>query len=248
MRCLICSACLFWSTAQAEYRIFTSTDGSQIEAKIIECESEATVTIERQDGVQFKNVPVQRFSKEDRKFISEWFKADILKYEDAYLTSEADLSITFVRGRDNDHNSYGDIDDRIIDINPEVVIGNNDKDYSFKHLNVTSIVIGEGVAASRGIFVLLDKQQFSMEVAADSKAEWKGEGFTVAYDPDFSGFDYGGFLVIIRNRDGHITHMKASKVLLEKNYQNIEKAEKMTGYNKTFSETQRLYSTFGLDE
>jgi len=231
--------------ADESYREFTNSDGNVIEARIIECESQETVTIERRDGMQFKNVSVSLFSVEDQKHIAAWRKAERLKYDDAVLTVDSALRFSFARGRDSSLNDYGDIDDVIVEMQPELTIINEERDYSYRHVNVTVYLIVREYF-QKGTNVVLSKDEFKLSINADSKASWSGEKRTIRYDPDYGGYVYGGYLIIVRNRNNLVTHLKGSKALFEKNYQNLEDAQLKTGYDRNFGEKIKLYTTFGL--
>jgi len=71
---------------------------------------------------------------------------------------------------------------------------------------------------------------------------------TVRYDPDYGGFEYEGYLVVLRNRNNEIVACKASKSFWENAPSRILKAEKLRGYDRKFEKDRPLFSTWGLPE
>ena len=64
--------CLAVHQLQAgEFRKFTSVEGSVIVAELLEA-SESCISLRRDDGIIFKDVPLARFSEYDRHYIEIW--------------------------------------------------------------------------------------------------------------------------------------------------------------------------------
>ena len=64
----------FWVTLCSEgreFRKFTSAEGSVIRAELLAA-SDSVVSLRRDDGVVFRDVPLQRFSEYDRHYIEVW--------------------------------------------------------------------------------------------------------------------------------------------------------------------------------
>lgn len=234
------------TVALGEYRVFTSPDGAQIEAEVVSAD-ESSLTIRMRDGRMFKNVAHDRFSAEDRKYIRSWLKQQADLVDNADLTADADIRISFLKGKDDDKNNYGDIDDRIVKFEPEIVLESLDYKKTYSDVSGTLVVVGQGVINSKQ-YAILSKQKFDLSVKPRDRARWIGKAFECRYDPDYGGFEYGGYLVVLRNRAGEIVMTKASKSAWEKLPQQVLKAKKMTGYNSDFSRTSSLFTTFGLPQ
>lgn len=228
----------------AEYRNFTSPDGAEIEAEIVSAD-ESKVTIRLRDGRLFKEVGYERFSREDRSYIRDWVKAQQLLVDRADVTPDAAFRISFLKGRDDDFNEYGDIDDRIVSFEPEVVIESQDYKKTYPDIEGTVVVVGRGVVNDKQ-YAVLSKQEFGMALKPRAKARWVGKSFECRYDPDYGGFEYGGYIIVIRNRAGEIVLVKASKSGWEQAPERLLKAKKRTGYNSDFSRETSLHTTFGL--
>lgn len=230
--------------ADAEYRSFTGQDGSEIVAKIVEADS-SKVTIQFRDGRLFKDVDLGKFSSGDQEFIQKWVKQQQVAINNAEIHADAKLTITFLRGRDDDENNYGDIDDRVVRFEPEVALTSSEVYKTYTEIKGTAVVVGREILHDKR-YALLDKQDFTLKVPPGEKAKWVGRGFTCRYDPDYGGFEYGGYLVVLRNRSGKIVMVKASKTAWERAPEALLKAKSRMGYNSDFSRDYDLYSTFGL--
>ncbi|PXA03031.1 hypothetical protein DDZ13_14015 [Coraliomargarita sinensis] len=230
--------------ADDEYRTFTSQDGSKIEAKIVEATLEK-VTIERRDGRVFKDVDLSMFSMNDRKDIRAWVKKQQTLIDKAEIQADSKLSIAFLRGRDDDENNYGDIDDRVVRFEPEVVLTSDEVYKTYTDIKGTAVVVGREIMSGR-LYAILSKQDFTIKVPPGEKARWVGKNFACRYDPDYGGFEYGGYLVVLRDRSGKIVKVKSSKTAWERSPELILKAKARTGYNSKFTSDYDLYTTFGL--
>lgn len=230
-----------------EYRTFSGSNGNEIQAVIVESQDENSVTIRRKDGQIFRDVPVSSFSEADRAYIKKWRKAERARFDDADLKSSHRLEISVRRGVDDEHNSYGDIDDRIVLFEPQVRIKNDEIRYSFKGVKGTLVIVGRGYLRDEE-HVLLSRQDFSLDLPRKELASWGGTKFECRYDPDYGGFDYGGYLVVLRNKAGEIVYSKGSRSSWEKNPELLLKAQKMFGYDRNFENGEMLVNTFGLTQ
>ena len=231
-------------SAAPEYRVFESTDGATIEAIVIEA-SVTTVTIQRKDGKEFKNVPLDRFSVNDRKYVREWREAKEKAIFDANLEFDSQVKITVLKGEDDDKNNYGDIDDRVVHFEPTVIAESNEKELTFRDVKGTLVIIGKGVI-EKDSHVILNKQDFTIDMIPRERTRWEGSKFQCRYDPDFGGFEYEGYLVILRNKQGQPVIIKASRSVWEQNFNEILKAKRFIGYDRDFGKSHSLYTTFGL--
>ncbi|MGB0416570.1 MAG: hypothetical protein ACPGKS_06960, partial [Coraliomargarita sp.] len=128
---------------------------------------------------------------------------------------------------------------------PEVVIESQDYKKTYPDIEGTVVVVGRGVVNDKQ-YAVLSKQEFGMALKPRAKARWVGKSFECRYDPDYGGFEYGGYIIVIRNRAGEIVLVKASKSGWEQAPERLLKAKKRTGYNSDFSRETSLHTTFGL--
>ncbi|MGJ8641637.1 MAG: hypothetical protein ACSHYA_19755 [Opitutaceae bacterium] len=195
--------------AEAEYRTFESSDGATIEATVIEA-SATSVTIQRRDGREFKDVPLERFSAKDRRYVREWRKAQEKAILDANLQFDSRVKVTVQKGEDDDKNDYGDIDDRVVQFEPGIVADNDEKELTFRNVKGTLVMIGRGVI-ERDSYVILNKQDFTIDFIPRERTRWQGNRFQCRYDPDYGGFEYAGYLVVLRDKQGNPAIIKGSK-------------------------------------
>lgn len=227
-----------------DYREFKSTDGATIEAVVVEA-SFTSVTIRRKDGREFKNVSLDLFTSEDRRYVREWLKAQEKAVSDADLNFDSRVKITVQKGVDDDMNSYGDIDDRVIDFAPGVVVDSEEIELTYRNVKGTLVIVGRGVI-EKDRYVVLDKQNLVMDMMPRERSRWEGDRFQCRYDPDYGGFEYEGYLIVFRNKAGKVVLTKGSKSSWERNYQSLLDAKYLTGYDRNFSRESKLFSTFGL--
>ncbi|MEN8792445.1 MAG: hypothetical protein ACN4GF_10785 [Lentimonas sp.] len=240
--CLLYASLVFAGEA---YRSFTSTDGATIEATIIACDYPDNISIRRRDGSEFKKVPLDRFSDADRRYVREWVDAQKKLIDDADLTSASRLSVSVLKGVDEDMNNYGDIDDRVIKFKPGVVVESDEKDLTFRRVKGVLVMVGRGVL-QKDSYVILDRQHFTLDILPGEKTRWTGNGFTSRYDPDYGGFEYAGYVLVLKNKAGHNVIVKASKSAWGENVKGVLQAKKFTGYDRKFDSNHKLYTTFGL--
>jgi hypothetical protein len=232
--------------AEGDYRTFTNDMGSTIEAKITEASDQGSVTLERRDGRTFKDVDITLFSNADQKYINKWRKKQAAKYDDADLKPDSRIALNVLKKTTDNMNDYGDIDDRIVSFQPSVVADNQEVRFSFKSVQGTLIIIGENIMDNRE-YVILNRQNFKLNLPKTEKVRWDGSPFECRYDPDYGGFEYGGYLVALKNKAGKVVQVKASKSIWERNAGKIIKAKKRTGYSRDFEQSHKLRTTFGLN-
>ena len=227
-----------------DFREFSNSDGVRIKAEVLEATATA-ITIRRQDGKVFKEVPLERFCEADRNYIREWLANKKERLDNADISADSKVKLLFLKGKDDDMNDYGDIDDRIVKFEPEVVITSEEKIVTYPDVEGSIVVVGRGIIEDDQ-YTILNKQDFSIRVLPNQKSRWEGESFQCRYDPDYGGFEYGGYLLVIRNRAGNIVLTKASKSHWKKNPNALLKAKKFQGYDSKFEKKSKLYTTFGI--
>ncbi len=111
--------------AVEDFRDFTDKSGKVIHAKL----SDATATsvdLVMENGRKFNNVSISLFCEEDQNYIKIWLRRK--EEQRSVLTSDARIEIKVALYRDKDKNNYGDIDDEIVQLSPNVEIKNRSFD------------------------------------------------------------------------------------------------------------------------
>jgi hypothetical protein len=245
----VCCVLLFlsvstWSSA-ADYRVFKNDDGVELEAEVVSCTEGKLVTVRRRDGRVFKDVAWSRFSAVDRKYLSEWAKAEAKKFSQADLDADARIKVTVLKGQDDDFNDYGDIDDHVVQFEPRVIIDSDEKDRTFTGVTGVLVIVGQGYLR-KSEYVVLKRQEFELDIPAREEVRWTGKPFKCSYDPDYGGYRYGGYVLVLEHRAGEIVFTKSSKTLWERSAKAIVNAKERLGYDREFRNGDPLRTTYGL--
>ena len=106
-------------------------------------------------------------------------------------------------------------------------------------------MIGQGYLR-KSEYVVLKRQEFTLDIPARDEVRWTGKPFKCSYDPDYGGYRYGGYVLVLKNRAGQIVYTKSSKTLWERSARNILAAESGLGYDRDFANGEELRTTYGL--
>ena len=244
---LCCFALLFCASelSAADYRVFKNDDGVELEAEVVSCVAGESVSVRRRDGRVFKDVAWSRFSMVDRKYLKDWAKAEAEKFSQADLDADARIKVTVLKGQDDDFNDYGDIDDHVIKFAPRVIIDSDEKDRTFTGVTGVLVMIGQGYVR-KSEYVVLKRQEFTLDLPAHEEVRWTGKPFKCSYDPDYGGYRYGGYVLVLKNRAGEIVLTKSSKTLWERSAKSIINAKERLGYDREFRNGEELRMTYGL--
>ena len=229
----------------ADYRTFKNAAGVELEAEVLSCDVGEVVTLRRRDGKVFKDVSWSMFSAADRKYLAQWAKDEAKKFSQADLDADARIAVTVLKGQDDDFNDYGDIDDHIIRFEPRVIIDSDEKDRTFTEVQGVLVIIGQGYLR-KSEYVVLKRQEFTLDIPARDEVRWTGKPFKCSYDPDYGGYRYGGYVLVLKNRAGQIVYTKSSKTLWERSARSILAAESGLGYDRDFANGEELRTTYGL--
>ena len=230
----------------AEMLTLTSTSGGELKGTIDHGQQPNTVNLIRNDGRLYKDIPISTFSPESRKLITQTLKKQDKERNNADITPESRIEISFQRNKAANNNKYGDIDDRVITIEPRVTLESDEREKTYKDIQGQVIIIGKE-AVSKDRWVILNRQSFKIgELGPDDKFTWEGDQFECRYDPDYGGFDYEGYVVYLKNKAGKVAMVKGSNSSWEVLLPTLMKANMRQGYNKDFSSVLNLRTTFGL--
>lgn len=239
-------ATLAFPSSGADMVKLTSSGGAEIVGSIEPGQAPRTINIVRDDGRLFKEVPVTGFSLDSQQTIAKVLEKYRKERDNADITKDSRLEISFQRQKSATNNRYGDIDDRIVTIQTRVTLESDERDRTYQNIKGEVIIVGKEVV-SRDRWVILNRQKFNFaRIEPDARITWEGNEFECRYDPDYAGFDYEGHVVLLRNKAGNIAMVKGSNSHWEQILPALLKARKNTGYNKDFSSRLDLRSTFGL--
>jgi hypothetical protein len=123
----------------------------------------------------------------------------------------AQFRIEFSRSRDVEAVKNGSIGEKVAEFEPEVQITNlSTRDYPGNR--VCLIIMGED-ATQDNVWKVIYRREFNADFKLSSTFEWKGDKFKQGFDRTLSksGYDYDGYIVIIKNSKGEPVISGASK-------------------------------------
>ena len=225
----------------AGYQSLSSNDGKVIEAKVIDYIAGKSVDIETKSGDVYKGVSLDRFNAQTISYFNQWAAERKAKKDDAPLTADAKITIFVTCSRDDDLNVGGDPDNREVVYEPAITFDNKDKDLSHRAVSGTLVLIGESVLKNREYHILY-KEDFVVDLLANSRTRWAGKSFTNTYD-DYArngsafGAKYESYLLVLRDKEGNATLIKTPKTRWRENYKSILRADTSNAYSPDFTKS-----------
>jgi len=130
---------------------------------------------------------------------------------DVVLSDSDAIRVTFNRGRNVKKVVGGSIGEKHATFQPEVKIING----SFRDFQGNTgvvMLLGEDTTKQDNWRVMLRKE-FSFDLPASKTHDWVGEPFEQGFDRTLakSGYDYDGYVVLIKNSQGEIVQKFSSK-------------------------------------
>ncbi|WP_269524086.1 hypothetical protein [Coraliomargarita parva] len=219
----------------------TNNDGRTITAKVVDYKPGESVDIELENGTFYQDVALTHFSEADCKYFKSWHQAREAAKKDAPLMPDSKIKAFVKSSRDDDFNKSGDPDDREVVYEPAITFDNEEVELSFQKVRGTLVFIGESVIKNREMHILY-RENFTIDLPAGSRSYWNGTPFTNTYDANPSngsafGAKYEGYLLVLRDQEGKVRVIKASKSKWEKAYKLILNAEKRKGYSSDFEDS-----------
>jgi len=191
----------------ADARIFTSTDGKQIDGEIIAAKG-ASVVIKV--GTKNFTIPVSRFVEEDRKYIDEW-KVEAAKN----LIPKLDVKIN--PGVNNHRDKGGDFDDRAGSFDFAISVENRERGYDLVDATGRLVVLGRSVV-DNDIYVVQQAVGMKFSVKEGKTEEWQGQEVRFEFDDNGTvqgGYKYYAYLFELKNSSGTVIYQKASQKKFE---------------------------------
>lgn len=231
----------------AETLMLTNHFGTEIEAELIELKEDGidpVIVFKRvADGRNFE-YPLSDLVEEDRQAIKTWWKK--AKRERETLTADVSLEITYKTNRKKEtlvKDSYYD-HDRFI-FTPEVAVTNSDFYNSYTG-NTIHIVSFTEHQRYRGRLCVASTTTKKLDLPPNSTERVLGESYDfVNIDYNYAdmkdGFAHAGYLIVIKNSQGKVTHVRSSKQDFENHLNKILEAKKDTFFSTDFSQTYDSY-------
>ena len=94
------------------------------------------------------------------------------------FSSKSRISITFMKGKQEKFNDYGDIDDQIIEFSPSVLIKNSELTKDYTDIKGEYVMIGRNVI-EKDAYAILQRKEFKFNIPARSERKLKEETFNV---------------------------------------------------------------------
>ncbi|MGJ8651709.1 MAG: hypothetical protein ACSHX8_00415 [Opitutaceae bacterium] len=213
---LVCVLSLLPVVSQAEFETFTNDAGQSIEAELIELNKAGNeITMKLRNGSRI-DADLSAFSSKDRTRIRDWWKGVQSAKELLQPESRIEISATMNRKSKKNYDYYY-ADDKTKSYFPEILI-RNDELTAFKDNTVRVVVIAKD---------LRYEDQKLIVSASTIKSDFADRGDTVLesdpfrlrlyeYDSIYSdsyayGYEYEGYVVVVKNSKGVITHTRSSK-------------------------------------
>jgi hypothetical protein len=215
---LLFLSCLLAPMALAETRVFVSLAGTLLEAEITAVSGD-NVTLKRSSDQQTLVVSRRTLCKEDGEYIARWqaqhanlpptsapaivdSAASVPKYS---LTCQT-LPAKSNRGRANS-------DYRVFEYTYNFNLSNREVVRDLQNARGLAVTLGKNVADPNGDLVVLQKEEFEVNIRAQSKMLHTTQPVRLSYseDPDSRyGVRSYGYVLIIRDAAGNVLHVEAS--------------------------------------
>ncbi len=153
---------------------------------------------------------------------------------DKVLQPGDNIRISVTRGRTVEDVDGGSIGEKLAAFEPVVKIQNGSFN-DFKTNRVCLVMMGEDTTRKDNWKVIY-RREFDADLLASKTFEWVGEPFEQGFDRTLakSGYDYEGYIVLIRNAEGKIAISAQSKTLWTKDLERAWNLKEGQEYSKSF--------------
>jgi len=154
--------------------------------------------------------------------------------EERVLQQGDSLRITVLRGRAVSDVKDGSIGEKMAEFKPVVKI-QNDSAYDFNHNRVCLIMMGQDTT-DRNNWKVICRREFDANLPAGKTFEWEGESFQQGFDRTLamSGFDYDGYIVLVKGSNGKPAIAATSKPIWTKDEQKAWSLEEGKTYKRSY--------------
>lgn len=224
-----------------EIRTFTNDQGQSLQAEIIGFDPEidkGAVELQTPDGRKIK-AGIQFFSEEDQAFIKKWYKQEKKKKEMLHSKVELDIRLKLNKKSDSD-SRYGTVRDATETFFPELNITNKELAQSFSGNKVHIVVVAEDLRYESN-FLIVSTSSKKVDFPKKETVTIEGESFRLRnykWSGGYSykyGYKYKGYVVVVKNAKGQITHTEASPKKFATNISKVLKCKTGEIYDETLT-------------
>ena len=160
--------------------------------------------------------------------------APMLEAADKTLTANDNVRITVTRGRSVTDVENGSIGEKLAEFEPVVTIQNSSFN-NFPGNRVILLMLGEDTTIQDNWKVLY-RREFDADLVSAKTFRWAGEPFAAGFDRTLakSGFDYDGYIVVIKNSEGDPVILSASKAFWAKSADKVLAMQEGKEYGKSY--------------
>ncbi|MGE9294962.1 MAG: hypothetical protein ACQKBV_01545 [Puniceicoccales bacterium] len=233
--------------AWANYHTLTNSSGVEIEAELLEVADKNGAPylsfVRKADQREF-SIPLSTLSVDTQSEVRKWWQAE--EKRRLMLSPGVDLGINFKRNRKKKqlYNSvYSDED--LYTYTPEVEIENDDLYRSFKGVTVHIVCLAQHTYYKTHRVVSATKRK--ADLPRNGTAVVVGDSYSFEnYKSDYADFEYGwedaGYLIVVKNTGGEVTHWKTDRSELERNIERSLKFERGDYLSSDLSQKRRSYT------
>ncbi|MEM9281582.1 MAG: hypothetical protein AAGA96_07150 [Verrucomicrobiota bacterium] len=217
--------------ASAQTRVFTSSDGRQIEAEVVSVSDTETV-IKR--GTKRFTVPLTSLSDADQKFLADWRTEQMSKFIPK-------LEVFINSGKSDRSDRDDTFDDRVGSFKFSIKIENDERDYTLAKGKAELAVLGESCENDE-VFCIMQRTSFDVMLEDGGVFEWEGEERRYTFDnrtPTLWGFEYLGYVLQIKNDSGNVIFTKVTPSKMEEGIEEILKMASDTAFDEKFKSKGR---------
>lgn len=204
--------------ALAETRVFVSLAGTLLEAEIISVSGD-NVTLKRGSDQQTFVVNRKTLCKEDGVYIARWQEQHASQgaptapaaADTAAPAQKYRLACQTLPAKSNRGSNTGDY--RVFEYTYNFNLSNREVTRDLQNARGLVITLGKNVADPNGDLVVLQREEFDVNIRAQSKMVHTTQPVRLSYsqDPDYAyGVKSYGYVLIIRDAAGNVLHVEAS--------------------------------------
>ncbi|WP_395738883.1 hypothetical protein [Prosthecobacter sp.] len=211
------------SSAQADTRVFVSLAGTLMEAEITAVSGDS-VTLKRMNDAQTLVVKIKTLCKEDGAYIARWLEQH--PDQTAAPTTPTAASSTAAPAApaqkyrlacqtlpSKSNRGPGDTDIRVFEYTYNFNLNNLEVKRDLENAKGLAVTLGKNVGETNGDLIVLQKEEFDVNIRAQSKMVYTTQPVRLTYsqDPDAPfGVKNYGYVLIIRDAAGAILLVEAS--------------------------------------
>lgn len=137
--------------------------------------------------------------------------------EERVLKPDDTITISFAKGRLVSNVRDGSIGEKMAEFEPSVKLQNG-RLHDFKGNKVCLLLLGEDTT-QKDNWKVMYRREFDADLLGGKTFEWVGSPFKQGFDRTLakSGYDYDGFIILVRNSEGTIVKSASSKPAWLKN-------------------------------